>query len=279
VVLLGCATEQPASRLDSVARRQSDNGQRAEPPRAEPPRAEPSSVLPPPRVPSSFRRAKELATLIHADHRATFYCGCEYTASKRVLARGCGYVPRTRSLRGQRIEWEHIVPAYAFGAHRRCWTQKLCRDGKGRAYKGRECCREADREFRRMEADLQNLTPEIGELNAARSHFAFGEVVGEPRRYGACDFEVDNASRTAEPAEQLRGDIARAYLYMHATYGAQALPLPARDLERFKTWHQKDPPTPWEDQRQLRIQEIQNPRPAVKHSKTDLRIVPSETGH
>jgi deoxyribonuclease I len=271
VLLLGCATEQAASRPEPVAPRH-PIARHAEPPHAEPIHAEPihaepihaerSTMLAPPRVPGSFQRAKQLATLIYADHRATFYCGCEYTQSKRVLARGCGYLPRTRSVRGQRIEWEHIVPAYAFGAHRRCWTQKLCQDGKGHAYKGRECCRKTDDEFRRMEADLQNLTPEIGELNAARSHFAFGEVAGEPRRYGACDFEVDNASRTAEPAEQLRGDIARAYLYMHETYGAQAIPLQPQELARFKTWHREDPPSPWENQRQLRIQKIQNTSPA-----------------
>jgi deoxyribonuclease I len=207
--------------------------------------------------PSSFGQAKKLALSIYADHRSTFYCGCEYSAEKRVLAARCGYSPRNHGARSTRVEWEHIVPAFAFGAHRQCWTEKLCRDSKGKQFKGRSCCRRSDPEFRRMEADLQNLAPEIGELNADRSHFAFGEVEGEPRAYGRCDFEVDRQAKTVEPATALRGDIARAYLYMHRAYGPDAFPLSAFDIARFERWHRADPATGWERIRDARIAQIQ----------------------
>ncbi len=202
--------------------------------------------------PRSFDRAKQLAWGIYRDHAFTFYCNCAYSAEKRPLPQSCGYRPRHPGRRA-RIEWEHIVPAFGFGAQRSCWAGKTCVDAKGRAYGGRRCCRSRDAEFRRMEADLHNLVPEIGELNRARSNYAFGEVAGEPRAYGACDFEVDRAAHTVEPAPNLRGDIARAYLYMRAVYGPEALPLSAAELARFERWHRADPVSAWEELRNARI--------------------------
>lgn len=97
-----------------------------------------------------------------------------------------------------------------------------------------------------MEADLFNLVPAVGELNADRSNFEFGEIPGEVRAYGRCDFEVDRNHKVAEPAEDRRGDIARAYLHMYVAYPG-GLSLKAEDLERFKAWDQADPPTSWEN--------------------------------
>jgi len=212
---------------------------------------------PRPLVASSFQRAKQLAARVYRDHRVTLYCGCPYDRDRRVQPQACGYVPRHRSRRSARVEWEHLVAAYEFGAQRACWRDELCLDASGRRYRGRRCCREVDGEFRRMEADLQNLSPEVGELNADRNNFGFGDVQGEPRKYGACDFEIDPETHTAEPPPDVRGDIARAYLYMHAIYGPAALPLGLATLERLEAWHRADPPTAWEYERDARIAAIQ----------------------
>ena len=210
-----------------------------------------------PRAPDSFRRAKRRAAEVYADHLRTFYCGCEFTPKKAVDWHTCGYEPRANARRAARIEWEHIVPAHAFGAHRGCWHDELCtREKSGKKYGGRECCRRIDDQFRRMEADLQNLVPAIGEVNGDRSNFRFDDVAGEPRKYGICDFEIDWHRRVAEPAPALRGDIARAYLYMYYAY-ANALRLDADQLARFEQWHQADPPTAWEKLRNQRIARIQ----------------------
>lgn len=150
-----------------------------------------------------------------------------------------------------------MVAAYEFGGHRACWHDTPCVDGHGQAFGGRRCCRERDPEFRRMEADLMNLSPEVGELNADRSNFAFGEVAGESRDYGACDFEVDRSTDTTELSPDVRGDVARAYLYMYGVYGPAALPLSRAALERFEAWHRADPPTAWERLRNERIRAIQ----------------------
>jgi deoxyribonuclease-1 len=107
-----------------------------------------------------------------------------------------------------------------------------------------------------MEADLVNLVPAVGEVNGDRAHYPFGEVAGEPREYGECDFEVDREHQLAEPRPSVRGDIARAYLYMHFVYG-DGLPLSDEQVARFEQWHRADPPTDWERTRDRRIAQIQ----------------------
>lgn len=226
----------------------------AAPPEPRPPEPRPPEL---PRVPASFARAKRIAREIHRDHQVTLYCQCAYDARQRIIAESCGYTPRRPGRRARSVEWEHLVPAHEFGAQRACWRDQACRDRRGRRYGGRRCCRERDAEFRRMEADLMNLSPEIGELNADRSNFAFGDVPGEARAYGACDFELDHAQRRVEPAPDIRGDIARAYLYMHDTYGSAALPLSPEARARFEAWHRADPPGDWERIRNARITLIQ----------------------
>ena len=162
-----------------------------------------------PRTPSSFLSAKHKALEIFADHRTTFYCSCTFGEDKSVAPDSCGYQARKNAKRGSRIEWEHIVPAHAFGGHRECWTEKICTKKKsGKKYRGRACCGKVDEQFRKMEADLQNLVPAVGELNGDRANYRFGEVDGEPRVYGACDFEVDFDSKLAEPTASVRGPIS-----------------------------------------------------------------------
>lgn len=41
-----------------------------------------------------------------------------------------------------------------------------------------------------MQADMQNLFPSVGEINEDRPNFKCGEIDGEERKYGQCDFEV-----------------------------------------------------------------------------------------
>jgi deoxyribonuclease-1 len=80
-----------------------------------------------------------------------------------------------------------------------------------------------------MEAELHNLVPSVGELNAARSNLPYGEVPGEPRGYGACDFEV--AGGVVEPAIEVRGDLARVYLAMDLWYDIGLTPQKRAQLE------------------------------------------------
>lgn len=210
-----------------------------------------------PSPPGTFQDAKPLALDVYRDNRKTFYCDCDFGADKAVLPDGCGYVPRADGERARRVEWEHVVPAAAFGRGRACWTAEPCFAQDGQRVHGRECCAETDASFRAMEADLQNLVPEIGELNAERAAYPYGEVEGEAREYGLCDFEVDRLRGVVEPRREIRGDIARIYLYMHGVYGPEELPLGDEALAELWAAHEEDPPDAWEKTRNARIGEIQ----------------------
>ena len=103
-------------------------------------------------APATFAEAKRLAWPLYAQQATEFYCGCKYSGN-RVDLRSCGYTPRKNANRAQRIEWEHIVPAWVIGHQRQCWQ-------KG----GRKNCAANDAQFRKAEADLHNLVPSIGEV-------------------------------------------------------------------------------------------------------------------
>lgn len=201
----------------------------------------------------SFSEAKQLAAEVYFDHKETFYCGCGFDSKKRVDATVCGYEPRKNKKRGQRIEWEHVVPAHALGHTRQCWREPICTNSKGNRYKGRQCCERIDPVFRAMVTDLRNLVPAVGELNGDRSNYTFSLLEGEVREYGACDFEVDRTLRKVEPIPSVRGDIARTYFYMHETYG---LPLSDKQRRLFEVWDREDPISGWEALRNARIDEI-----------------------
>jgi deoxyribonuclease-1 len=161
---------------------------------------------PPSRPLSSFDRAKQVArNTIYAGHDEEFYCGCRWipepptpsASGGRIDASNCSYKPRKDPNRGARLEWEHVVPAKFFGQHTACWRKghEACVKKDGKPYKGRNCCSKVDKTFRRIEADLHNLTPSIGEINGDRSDLPYGIVEGEPREYGQCDFEIGGKPR------------------------------------------------------------------------------------
>lgn len=209
-----------------------------------------------------FSQAKGAMYQVYADHRTTLYCGCVFTRDRRVDQASCGYTPRKNTERAARTEAEHVVPAAAFGRHRTCWQKPICRGKNGKSFKGRECCEEVDAEFRAAYHDLHNLFPSVGEVNGDRGDYRFGIIPGEAREYGACDFEVDHRARVAEPAPNIRGDIARTWFYMEQRHGVR---IREEDRAILNRWMQEDPVDEWESERDRRIARIQgNHNPLVQ---------------
>ena len=185
----------------------------------------------------SFSKSKRILAEIYAEQPVSFYCGCDYKKKGKKLIPdldSCGYDPRKNAKRAKRIEWEHVMPAWAFGHQLQCWQ-----DG------GRKNCRKS-RNFKQMEADMHNLVPAVGEVNGDRSNYRFGMLEGENRAYGSCDVEIDFKARKAEPAPYLRGDIARTYFYMRDTYGVR---LSKQQRRLFEAWAKQDPVDDWERKR------------------------------
>lgn len=211
-----------------------------------------------PAIASSYSSTKRrLFEFVVGDRPLTAYCGCRFDAAKRPDHASCGYRPIDDDERANRVEVEHVVPASWIGQGRACWSEAICTDSKGRAFKGRKCCLKVDPVFRRAYNDLHNLWPVIGEINERRQNWRFGEVAGEPRAFGRCDFELDRDARVVEPRAAIRGDIARIHFYMAEVHGVR-LAADQRDL--FEIWHREDPPDESERRRHRVIERLQRPQ-------------------
>ena len=71
----------------------------------------------------SFNKAKKiLLKQIYQDHRTTFYCHVPFTKDKEILS-SSKYTPKKKWKRAHRLEWEHIVPAHAFGQSFKEWRE------------------------------------------------------------------------------------------------------------------------------------------------------------
>ncbi len=157
----------------------------------------------------SFSSAKKILATIQEKHPKTLYCNCNYNG-KRIDPKSCGYqVQGENEKQALRLEWEHVVPAEAFGQAFKEWREgdPSCVTKTGKPYKGRKCA-EHNPEFVAMESDLYNLWPEIGELNRLRSNYSMAEI-SEPSQH---NFENALPKSTIEsfnlwtmPKERSRG--------------------------------------------------------------------------
>lgn len=197
-------------------------------------------------APETFDQSKnELRRYVYQDQndKGDLYCGCNWEwlgdSGGRVDLKSCGYEVRVQETRASRIEWEHILPASSFGQARQCWQNG-----------GRENCNRTDPVFNAMEGDMHNLAPSVGEVNADRSNFRFGVIPGEQNQYGACRFEVNSKLRIVEPRDEIKGQIARVYFYMHDRYN---LRMSDSQQQLYMAWNKTYPVSGWELERDRRI--------------------------
>lgn len=194
---------------------------------------------------NNFSQAKAYAAQINADAPADFYCGCKISwhGKKGVPdLNSCGYSVRKNANRAERIEWEHVMPAWEFGHQRQCWQNG-----------GRKSCSK-DADYRRIESDLHNLQPAIGEVNGDRNNFQYSQWNGGEQQYGQCGMKVDFKQKLAQPPERARGAIARTYFYMRDQYH---LRLSRQQTQLFTAWDKQYPVTSWECERDNRIAKVQ----------------------
>ena len=200
----------------------------------------------------SFARAKKVLSQVYEDHRVTLYCGAQYDAQGNVTLPEGIVIPIKRA---NRVEWEHVVPAENFGRAFDEWREGSpeCVDNRGKAFKGRRCAEKANMEYRHMQADMYNLYPAIGAVNAMRSNFNFQMLPGEESSFGRCEMKI--VDRKAEPPARARGQIARTYAYMQDAYPLYRM---SRQQEQLMSaWDKMYPVDQWECTRAKRIEAVQ----------------------
>lgn len=212
----------------------------------------------------SFAKAKRtLEEKVYYDHRVTVYCGYTFDEDKRISL-PAGFSTKKHHQRAERMEWEHAVPAENFGRAFPEWRDgsPLCIDSKGKAYKGRKCAEHASREYRLMQADMYNLFPAVGAVNAVRSNKQYSELPAAAPAFGTCPAKVEG--KRFEPPQNSKGELARAGLYMDKEYPAFRLSRQQKRL--FEAWSRQDPVDEWECTRTKRIEDLQgNENTVVKN--------------
>ena len=201
---------------------------------------------------SNFWQAKSLLYKIYNkdlwnEFRKTIYCGCKFNW-KQVDKLSCWLSTKWYKTRSERIEREHVVPAENFGRAFKSWREwnKNCKyysktKWKYITYKGRKCAEKVSPLFNLMEADLYNLFPADGALNAYRSNYQIAEIPWEQRKFGKCDFEISN--RKVEPPQDKKGDIARVYMYMQTVYWKNKWLkiISEKNRKLIEAWNKMDP--------------------------------------
>lgn len=181
-----------------------------------------------------------LWTRVYPQTGKTLYCNAPFSTTNRQQRR-------------RYVNAEHIFPM--------AWVTKALHCGT------RKNCQKTSKTFRLIESDLHNIYPAKIVINKARGSYRLGEISGEKREFGRCDFEVSQRQRVAEPAPDKRGEIARAMRYMAYQYG---LPLHRKNARLMRQWDRADPPSAEEKRRHQIISALQgNDNPFISHYPFD----------
>jgi len=202
--------------------------------------------------PDSFRKAKLIINKITSQiHNYTLYCNCpiQWTSNGKKGVpnlKACGYHARKRPERAERIEIEHIVPASVLANGMVCWKRG-----------GRKACKK-NTEYNKMAGDLYNLWPAVGEVNADRNNYPYGVVKKPFVSYGQCHMKISFKQDLADPPEQVKGLVARTYLYMSSKYHVT---LTNQQRLLYNQWNKQYPASNWEKQRAEKIKKYMGDNP------------------
>lgn len=218
-------------------------------------------ILPVKAAPTHFGASKEiLKGSIYPFKGQTFYCGCEYQKNS-IKSESCKLMLKKSHKRARRLEWEHVVPVSAFGHSFKEYREakKLCPAKGKKSLSPRKCATKLNPKFAAMAGDLHNLVPVVGAINALRSNFSFTELGAEAQKL--CDKGFLLLGRKVSPPQELKGDVARIYLYMDTTYPGTGI-ISEKNRKLFDSWNKLDPVSKYEcelDSLKAKFQGVNNP--------------------
>ncbi len=199
-----------------------------------------------------FGKAKQLLrNKIYGGKGVTFYCACPFQ-KKSIKTKKCDLKTKKYKKRLKRVEWEHIVPAHAFGQSFKEWREykQFCRKKDG----PRKCAAKKNKLFKEMEGNLHNLVPAVGTINALRSNYSFTELTDKAALLCAAGMRMEK--RKVSPPKNKRGDIARIYFYMDKKYPGRGI-ISNKNKKLFAAWDKLDPVDEEECRLQLKKAKLQ----------------------
>jgi deoxyribonuclease-1 len=105
-----------------------------------------------------------------------------------------------------------------------------------------------------MEANIHNLVPAVGSVNALRSNLSFAEF--DKSDYPICKNGFKIKGRKVSPPNNRKGDIARIYLYMDKRYPGRGV-ISRKNTKLFNSWAKLDPVSKEECQLNLIKKKVQ----------------------
>ena len=187
-------------------------------------------------APDNRSQAKNIVKMINFDYKTTRLNGCGYTYDPKTCMDKTLVDTSTCSVKEkkQTMQWMQVVPDTFYGRDMACMNEKVCVSPyTGESYRGKLCCRQTNAEYRKMEAELFNLIPVVSAISKKHEGKPFGDIKKPKKLVGKVKID-DNY---IEPPDEVKGDIARVYLYMDQRYSLQ---LTTDEKEMFLRWHNLD---------------------------------------
>jgi len=194
--------------------------------------------------PPPFTTAKKRLFKIYQRYglTRTFYCGCQFSPkTHQVDLKTCTQLKPSK--RGKQLEWEHLVPASRIG--HRSWTKKDFAKTCQTATNPKTCTTAKIRGNNRALGNPYNLVPSSGAANVARSNRRMVDFAETDPAHSVCTLRIDEQANQVEPADSLKGRVARAYLYMDQSVFQCGL-LTTAERTRYRGWNDVYPATPRE---------------------------------
>lgn len=140
---------------------------------------------------------------------------------------------------GDRVSVEHIYDERRLAQHFGCRTSRLC---------------QRNQQFVDVTQDRHSLFPVTSQAELDRRRTLFGDLPATTARNAECGYK--QAFQVFEPPLSVKGDVARAMLYLYDRYDIPLL----GTLEMYQRWHRDDPVDDEERRRNNVIEQVQGNR-------------------
>ena len=203
-----------------------------------------------------------ISTFYSLSHAAPVDCSSLDRALKSTQHR-----PKYKYRRARKILFTKLAPQLDDGDITTLYSARRRSARRGTAPQGLNCEHllprawmgsKRHKNYKYIEADLHNLFPSEIKTNSRRGHLAFGAVTGQTQYRIGIDSTIGESAQgeeVIEPRPQVRGDIARALLYMALRWDIPIAKF--QDLNTLQRWSKLDPPSQREERRDQLIAKLQ----------------------